>query len=311
MRAFLLRQSSAVVPMIAVLVIVFFVLRLSGDPAVVALGDAASRESLEAFRAANGLDRPLVVQFADFVGGLLRGDLGTSLISGRSVGEQIARALPFTIELTLAALVFGVAIGMPLGVVAAVRQGGPIDYVVRVVSLTGLSFPAFFMAIVLILVFALGLGAFPVISSGGDGSLGDRLHHLVLPAFSAGLVIMAYVTRATRAALLEVLEADFMRTARAKGLSPARVVLRHGLRNAVLPVITVIGLQFGLLIGNTVLIEIVFNRPGLGKLIVAALNQRDYQMMQVLMVIYALLVTTISVVTDLAYAMADPRIRLT
>ena len=311
MRAFLLRQSSAIVPMLLVLVIVFFVLRLSGDPALVALGDAASRESLAAFREANGLDRPLIVQFGDFVGGLLRGDLGTSLISGRSVGEQIARALPFTIELTLAALLFGILVGMPLGILAAVRQNRVTDYVIRIASLTGLSFPAFFLAIVLILVFALGLNAFPVISSGGDGSLGDRLHHLVLPAISAGLVIMAYITRATRAALLEVLDADFMRTAHAKGLAPARVVLRHGLRNAILPVITVIGLQFGLLIGNTVLIEIVFNRPGLGKLIVAALNQRDYQMMQALMVIYALIVTTISVVTDLAYSLADPRIRLT
>ena len=310
MSRFLLRQSSALLPMAAVLVIVFFVLRLSGDPATVALGEMASPASLEAFRAEHGLDRPLLVQFADFVAGLVRGDLGESLISGRSVTGEIARALPYTLELTAAALVIGIVVGIPLGTLAAVRQDRFTDYVVRVVSLAGLSFPAFFTAIVLILVFALGLGWFPVISTGGYGGIGERLRHLALPAISAGLVIVAYVTRATRASMLAVLDEDYMRTARAKGLSPIRILSRHGLRNAILPVITVIGLQFGLLIGNTVLIEIVFNRPGLGKLIVAALNQRDYQMMQGIMIVYALIVAATSLVTDLVYSVADPRIRL-
>ena len=308
------RLGAALLPMAAVVAILFFAVRLvPGDPAVAALGETATPAQLDAFRTQNGLDRPLAAQFATYAAGLLALDFGRSLVNDRSVGAEIGRVLPSTLELTVAALLFGVAVGVPAGMLAAVRRGGVADLVTRFVSLLGLSFPTFYIGVLLILVFALGLGWFPVIGA-GDGrppSWGEHLGRLVLPAISAGLVMVAYITRATRASMLDVLDEDYMRTARAKGIGPGTVLVRHGLRNALVPIITVVGLQFGLLIGNTVLIEIVFNRPGLGKLVISALGQRDYQLVQGAMVVYAGIVALTGLVTDLAATFANPRLRLT
>jgi glutathione transport system permease protein len=311
MTAFLLRRLGyALITLFAVLTIVFFIVRvLPGDPAQVILGDQATGEAIAAMRVRLGLDRPLALQYVEFMGQAATGDWGTSLISGRPVMQEILKVLPATIELTVAALLIGVVIGLPLGVWSAVRRNRLPDYVTRIASLLGLSFPAFVLAILLLMVFAIQLSWFPVISSGQGTSLADRLRDLTLPAVNLGLIMAAYITRVTRSAMLEVLGQDYVRTARAKGLAFATVLWRHCLRNAMIPVVTVVGLYLGILIGNSVLTEIVFNRPGLGKLIVGALGQRDYPMLQGMMVIYTLIVVAVNLITDLTYGLIDPRIK--
>jgi peptide/nickel transport system permease protein len=311
MTAFLLRRLGyALITLFAVLTIVFFIVRvLPGDPAQVILGDQARGEAIAAMRVRLGLDRPLALQYVEFMGQAATGDWGTSLISGRPVMQEILKVLPATIELTVAALLIGVVIGLPLGVWSAVRRNRLPDYVTRIASLLGLSFPAFVLAILLLMVFAIQLSWFPVISSGQGTSLADRLRDLTLPAVNLGLIMAAYITRVTRSAMLEVLGQDYVRTARAKGLAFATVLWRHCLRNAMIPVVTVVGLYLGILIGNSVLTEIVFNRPGLGKLIVGALGQRDYPMLQGMMVIYTLIVVAVNLITDLTYGLIDPRIK--
>jgi peptide/nickel transport system permease protein len=311
MRAFVLKRIGfAVVTLFAVLTIVFFIVRvLPGDPAQVILGDQASAAAVEALRARLGLDQPLWAQYLDFLRGVLSGDWGVSMVTGRPVIAEILKVLPATVELTVASLILGVVFGVPLGVWSAVRRNTLPDYVTRLVSLLGLSFPAFVSAILLLLVFAIQLRWAPVISSGQGDTLGARLRDLALPAINLGLIMAAYVTRVSRSAMLEVLTQDYVRTARAKGLAFGTVVWRHCLRNSMIPVVTVVGLYLGILIGNSVLTEIVFNRPGLGKLIVGALNQRDYTMLQGMMVIYTLIVVAVNLLTDLTYGLIDPRIK--
>ena len=206
-------------------------------------------------------------------------------------------------------MVLGAVVGIPLGVWSALRRNKFTDYVIRITSLLGLSLPAFVSGILLLIAFAIELNWFPVISSGRGTTLGDRLSDLALPAINLGLIMAAYITRVARSAMLEVLNQDYVRTAEAKGLAFAVIVWRHCLRNALIPVVTVVGLYLGILIGNSVLTEIVFNRPGLGKLIVGALNQRDYTMLQGMMVIYTLIVVLVNLLTDLVYGLIDPRIK--
>nr|WP_278008446.1 ABC transporter permease [Roseococcus thiosulfatophilus] len=209
----------------------------------------------------------------------------------------------------MAALVIGAAAGIPLGVWAAVNRNRATDYVIRLASLLGLSFPAFVSGILLLIFFAIQLRWAPVMSTQG-GSFSAWLGALALPAINLGLIMAAYITRVTRSAMLEVLGEDYVRTARAKGVPWRAVVWRHALRNALIPIITIVGLYLGVLIGNSVLTEIVFNRPGLGKLIVGALNQRDYTLLQGMMVIYTFVVIIVNLLTDLAYGAADPRVKL-
>jgi peptide/nickel transport system permease protein len=309
--AFVLRRLGfAVITLFAVLTLVFFIVRvLPGDPALVILGDQASQAAIETLRARLGLDQPLWAQYLDFLGGVLVGDWGVSMVSGRPVIDEILKVLPATLELTVVSLILGAGIGVPFGVWAAVRRNAIPDYVTRLASLLGLSFPAFVSAILLLLVFAIQLDWAPVISSGQGESLGERLRDLALPAINLGLIMAAYITRVARSAMLEVLGQDYVRTAKAKGIAFAQVIRRHCLRNAMIPVVTVVGLYLGILIGNSVLTEIVFNRPGLGKLIVGALNQRDYTMLQGMMVIYTLIVVVVNLLTDLTYGLIDPRIK--
>lgn len=304
------RLGFALVTLWAVLTLVFFIVRVvPGDPAQVVLGDQATADAIAAMRVRLGLDRPLATQYAEFLFGALRGDWGVSLVTGRPVLVEVMDVLPWTLELTVASLVVGAVIGIPLGVWAAVNRNRIPDYVTRLVSLLGLSFPAFVSGILLLIVFAIQLRWFPVMSTQAD-SIGGWLRALALPAFNLGLIMAAYITRVTRSAMLEVLSEDYVRTARAKGVPWRVVVWRHALRNALIPVITIVGLYLGVLIGNSVLTEIVFNRPGLGKLIVGALNQRDYTMLQGMMVIYTLVVIVVNLLTDLAYGAADPRVKL-
>lgn len=304
------RLGFALITLWAVLTLVFFIVRVvPGDPAQVVLGDQATADAIAAMRIRLGLDRPLAAQYWEFLFGALRGDWGVSLVTGRPVLVEVMAVLPWTLELTLASLVVGAVIGIPLGVWAAVNRNLIPDYVTRLVSLLGLSFPAFVSGILLLIVFAIQLRWFPVISAQADG-FWPWLRSLTLPAFNLGLIMAAYITRVTRSAMLEVLSEDYVRTARAKGVPWRVVVWRHALRNALIPVITIVGLYLGVLIGNSVLTEIVFNRPGLGKLIVGALNQRDYTMLQGMMVIYTLVVIVVNLLTDLAYGAADPRVKL-
>ena len=304
------RLALALITGLAVLTLVFCVVRvLPGNPAHVILGDFASQAAIEALEQRLGLDRPIWVQYAEFMRNALSGDWGVSMVTERPVIAEILRVLPWTLELTAAALLIGILIGIPLGVWAALHRNRGVDYAVRVLSLLGLSFPAFVSGVLLLLIFAIQLSWFPVISA-QTGSVSAWAQSLALPAINLGLINAAYITRVTRSAMLEVLQEDYVRTARAKGVPWRAVVWRHALGNAMIPIVTVVGLFLGILIGNSVLTEIVFNRPGLGKLIVGALTQRDYTMLQGLMVIYTLLVVAVNVLTDVVYGLVDPRVKL-
>ena len=311
MIAYVLRRLLAAVPtLLAVLTLVFLLVRVvPGDPAIAILGDRATPDAVAALRTTLGLDRPLLVQYVEFLGNSLTGDFGRSMVTGRPILADVAGVLPHTLDLTLAAMVVGIAVGVPAGLAAARHRNRWIDVAARLLSLVGLSFPVFVSGIFLLLAFALHWRIFPVIGNANLADPADRLLKLALPAITLGLVMAAYITRVTRSAMLQVLGEDYMRTARAKGVPARAVIWQHGLRNAAMPVVTVVGLYVGILIGNSVLTEIVFNRPGLGKVIVGALNQRDYTMLQGLMVIYCFLIVLVNLATDLAYGFIDPRVQ--
>lgn len=311
MGAFLVKRLMfAVVTLFAVLTLVFAVVRIvPGDPALVILGDQADAAAIAALQKRLGLDRPILEQYITFLAGAIRGDWGVSLVTGRPVIREVLDVLPWTLELTALSMVLGVGIGVPLGVWAAVNRNRMPDYVTRIGSLIGLSFPPFVSAILLLIIFSLILRWFPVISS-NRSTPWAWFQSIMLPALNLGLIMAAYITRVTRSAMLEVMQEDYVRTARAKGVPWSVIVWRHALRNALIPIVTIVGLYLGILIGNSVLTEIVFNRPGLGKLIIGALNQRDYMMLQGMMVIYTLIVVLVNVLTDLTYALVDPRVKL-
>lgn len=301
----------AIPTLFVMLTAIFVLVRLvPGDAASVILGDQATEASLRVLRTRLGLDQPLHVQYLSFLGEVLTGNLGQSLSSGRTVVHEVLMVLPYTIELTLVSIVIGVALGLPLGIAAAVGRNGWVDYVSRLVSLVGLSFPAFVSGILMLIVFAIHLGWFPVLTSNSGDPL-ERLRSLALPALNLGMIMMAYVVRVTRSSMIGVLGEDYIRTARAKGVRPMRLILRHCLRNGLIPVVTVVGLYFGTLIGNSVLTEIIFNRPGLGKLILGALNSRDYTLLEGLMIIFAICVIIVNTLTDITYGLIDPRVKYT
>ena len=304
------RSLMAFPTMIAVLIFIFIVMRvLPGDPAYAILGDEAPPEALEQFREVWGLNEPLWVQFLNYVGGLLRGDLGISMANRREILPQILRAMPYTLDLTVAGLVVGLLLGIPLGVFTARYRNTSIDYSARVISLAGLSTPSFYLGILLIFFFAYKTKIFPVIGGGDLNDPWSRLNHLVLPALSVGLTQMAYITRVTRSAFLEVINAEYVQTARAKGLREHIVMYKHALRNALIPLVSVVGIYVGILIGSSILVTIVFNRPGLGKLMVGAISTHDYTMLQAIMALYAGIIVIVNLLTDLAYGVVDPRIR--
>ncbi|MBK5926842.1 ABC transporter permease [Rhodobaculum claviforme] len=304
------RLGFAVITLFSALTLVFVLVRvLPGDPAMVILGDQASAANIAALRDQLGLNEPIVVQYAQFLWQVVQGNLGNSMVTGRPVSEEILAVLPYTLELTIAALILGVLLGVPAGVWAAVRRNRAPDYVLRFLSLLGLSLPAFVAAIILLMVFAIQLRWFPVISAGSGEGIVDRLRQMALPTLALALIMMAYITRVTRSAMLEVLNQDFVRTARAKGAGTRSVIWTHALGNCTIPITTVVGLYLGILIGNSVLTEIVFSRPGLGKLILIALQQRDYTLLQGMIVIYTLMVVVVNLLTDLTYGFLDPRIK--
>lgn len=295
---------------LAVVTVVFFVVRvIPGDPATAALGDLASKEAVDALRERMGLNVPLLVQYGRFLADVARGDLGASLITGASVRDQVLHALPYSVGLTVVAILIGVALGVPTGVYTAIRRNRLADYLGRVLSLTGLSVPAFYLGILLMLLLAIQLPWLPAVGGGATDDLADQARHIVLPGLTLGLIMTASVARLTRSAMLNVLNQDYVRTARAKGLRERAVRLRHALRSALIPIVSITGLWAVNLIGDSVTVEIVFARPGLGKMMVGAILQRDYTALQSVMVVYTAFVVAINLVTDLLYGWADPRIR--
>jgi ABC-type dipeptide/oligopeptide/nickel transport system permease component len=306
-----LRRILVSIPtLLAVLTIIFLVVRVApGDPAYAALGDYASEDAVERLRERLGLDQPLYVQYFQFLFGLLQGDLGRSLITQQPVSEQIAVVLPYTLQLTFAGILLGIVMGVPLGVLTAIRQNTWVDYLGRVVSLTGLSFPIFFLAVLLIYLFSVQLGIFPALGAASFADPLANLHHLVLPAISLGVIMFAYVTRMTRSAILNVMNDDYIRTARAKGLSERKVLYGHALRSALVPIVSLVGIFTISLLGGSVLVEEVFARPGLGRYMIGAMKQNDYTALQSIMVVYAIIIVIINLITDLIYGLVDPRIR--
>lgn len=296
--------------LLVVFTLVFLVVRIiPGDPAQAALGDYASKEAVDALRERMGLNEPLHVQYFGYLGRLLQGDFGESLITGASISENVAQVLPYTLELTFASVLVGITLGIPLGVLTARKRNSWIDYLGRVISLVGLSVPAFYFAILLIFVFSVRLGVLPSVGGGDlkEDPIGS-LKYLVLPALTLGLIMTTSITRLTRSAMLNVLNEDYVRTARAKGLDEMMVIFKHALRSALLPIVSVTGLWVASLIGDSVLTEFVFSRPGLGKMLVGAILQRDYTALQSIMLIYAAFVVVVNLITDLTYGLLDPRI---
>ncbi len=303
MGRFLLRR--ALTSLLVALGIVFFVTLIldliPGDPVLIILGQNATAEQVAALRHELGLDRPLVIRYADYIGRALTGDLGRSIMTKRSVAAEVADAWPNTLLLASAAIAIAVAFGIGLGALSALRPNGWLDLGVRVLALLGLSMPIFWIGLVFIYIFGFYLRLLPI---GGSGTP----QHLVLPAVTLALPSVALVARMTRSSLLEVLGEDYVRTARAKGLAEPVVLFGHALKNALIPVVTVIGLQFGQLLGGAILTETVFAWPGLGRLVVLAIFARDYPLLQGIVLIFALSYVVVNLLVDLAYAWLDPRI---
>lgn len=311
MTRYLIRRVLIALPtLLGVYTLIFFLVRVvPGDPALAILGDYASQEALERFRETMGLNVPIFVQYYRFLLGIFVGDLGKSMISGIPIIQQLQAALPFSLELTFSGVFLGIILGIPLGVLSGIRKNSILDYLSRVFSLVGISVPAFVLGILLIMLFSVRIGWFPVISSGSGHDLVSHIRQLFLPALTLGLIMTAFVARITRSSLINVLNQDYIRTARSKGQKESVVVYKHALKNALIPIITLVGLYFSVLLGSSVMTEIVFSRPGLGNMIVGSMARRDYNMIQSLMVVYATLIILINIATDLTYGLADPRIR--
>lgn len=307
------RRLAAAFPVMGmVALIVFLLLHLTpGDPAAVMAGDQATLQDIESIRRRLGLDRPLYEQFGLWVWSLLRGDLGTSLYSNLPVAQLIGQRLEPTLLLTVMTMVIAILLAVPIGMLAAWKAGSLIDRCVMALGVFGFSVPIFVVGYALIYVFSINLGWFPVqgYRSLEQGGLWPALHSLVMPSFALGLVYIALVARITRASVLEVLSEDFIRTARAKGVGTGRLLMVHALRNAAVPIVTVIGIGFALVISGVVVTETVFNIPGLGRMVVDAILNRDYPVIQAMIMLFSGTYVVINVLIDVAYCLLDPRIR--
>ncbi|WP_349271269.1 peptide ABC transporter permease [Mycolicibacterium parafortuitum] len=302
---------SAVV-MFGVLVLVFALVHLvPGDPVRIALGTRYTPEAYEALRAASGLDRPLISQFFGYIGSALTGDLGVSFRNGDPVTVTLLERLPATLSLGLTGIVIALAIALPAGVYSALREGSASDAIVRVTSQFGVSIPDFWMGILLIALFSTTLGWLP--TSGYRPLFEDPagwLRHIILPGLTVGVVAAAIMTRYVRSAVLEVASMGYVRTARSKGLAPRVVTFRHTVRNALVPILTITGIQLATLLGGVIVVEVVFAWPGLGRLVYNAVAARDYPLIQGAVLLIAALFLLINLLVDVLYAVVDPRIRL-
>lgn len=330
----ILHRLLAAVPVaLGVAVIVFFFLRLlPGDPVEIMLGDAAaSSAQIEALRRDLSLDQPLHVQLGRFLGGLLRGDLGTSLVRNAPVAQLVWATIPATLELTFATLLFGVAIAVPVGILSAVRRGSWFDRTMMTFAMVGVSMPAFWFGILLILLFSVVLGWLPTSGRLDPGmdltavtgfatvdallardavAFRSAATHLILPAFTLGVVFAAVLVRVIRSSMVEALATDYVTVARAKGLHPAVVVVRHAFRNALIPAVTVAGLEVGALLGGNMIVETIFAWPGLGRLVVSSIFARDYVVVQAAVMLYALTYVLANLIVDVLYTLLNPRIEL-
>ncbi|MDX1724075.1 MAG: ABC transporter permease subunit [Pseudomonas sp.] len=333
MLSFIARRLGLLIPtFFGVTLLTFALIRMiPGDPVEVMMGErrvdpVMHAEAMERL----GLNKPLYAQYLDYIGQLAQGDLGESLRTRTSVWDEFLTLFPATVELALAALLFAGSLGLIAGVVAALKRGSLFDHGVMGISLAGYSMPIFWWGLLLIMFFSVWLGWTPVsgridllydippvtgfmlidsLLSGEEGAFLDALHHLILPAIVLGTIPLAVIARMTRSAMLEVLREDYVRTARAKGLSPARVVFVHGLRNALIPVLTVFGLQVGALLAGAVLTETIFSWPGIGKWLIESIGARDYPVVQNGILLIACLVILVNFVVDILYGLANPRIR--
>jgi ABC-type dipeptide/oligopeptide/nickel transport system permease component len=304
MARYLVRRLLLTIPVLfGVATLVFALIHLvPGDPAQAMLGEGASQEEIQRLRTSLGLDRPLLAQYTGFLGGLVRGDLGTSFRYNTPVTQQITSRLGNTAKLALAAMTVAILFAVPLGIIAAVFRGRAPDHAAMTLALAGISMPNFWLGPLLAILFAVYLGWLPV---SGTGSLA----HLVLPAVTLGAALSAILARMTRASLLEELRELYVLAARARGLSGARAVLRHAFRNSLIPVVTIIGLQFGAVLTGTIITETIFAWPGLGRLLIQAINFRDYPLVQGCILFIAVTYVLMNLLTDLTYGFLDPRIR--
>jgi ABC-type dipeptide/oligopeptide/nickel transport system permease component len=304
MGRYLVRRLLLTVPvLLGVATLVFALIHLvPGDPAEAMLGESASAADLDQLRARLGLDAPLHVQYRDFLMGLVQGDLGTSFRYGTPVTGEIQQRMAPTMTLAFVAMVVAVVIALPLGVIAALGRGSWIDHAAMTLSLAGIAMPNFWLGPVLALVFAVGLGWLPVSGSG-------TWRHLVLPAVTLGAALAAVTARMTRATLADELREMYVRAARARGLSRARVVTRHALRNSLIPIVTILGLQFGSVLTGTIITETIFSWPGVGRLLIQAINFRDYPLVQGCVLLISVTYVSMNLLVDVVYAWLDPRIR--
>ena len=328
---YVLRRLVLAVPMlVGAMSLVFFAMRvLPADPCVAMMGDQATSEALADCRKNLGLERPLAVQYADYIWKSVRFDFGTSFRQGYPVNEYIVRMFPHTFVLVMASAVVAALVGIPIGILSALKRRNPlIDYPLRIFALLGLSMPVFWLGILLLIVFSLHLNMFPLIGGGDlDGVLSmlrsgevfknpadffaavlDVLHHLALPALALGFTLAATVSRLSRSAMLEVINQDYIRTARAKGQIERTVIYKHALRNMMVPLLTIIGLFVAIALTGTVLTETVFTRPGLGKMLVDSIQARDYPLAQGAITVFTMVIIGVNLVVDLLYAVVDPRI---
>jgi peptide/nickel transport system permease protein len=298
------RLATAVLVILGVSVVSFFLTFLTGDPAEIMLPPGATAAQIEKFRAEWGFDDPLIVQYWRFLKRAVHGDFGVSLRHGQQSLPLIAARLPATLQLTVTAMLLAIVLAVPLGVLAATHRGGPIDLLAMGVALVGQSVPNFWLAIMMILLFAVSWGLLPTSGRGG-------VAHVVMPAAAIAINLMALLTRLVRSTMIEMLSEDYVRTARAKGLREVLVTSRHALPNALIPLVTVIGLQFGYILGGAVVIETIFTWPGVGLFTIQAILNRDYPVVQAAVFILATGVVLINLAVDLLYVWLDPRIRVT
>jgi peptide/nickel transport system permease protein len=304
LRLLIRRLLEIVVVVFGVVTVVFVVMHITpGDPTQMMLPDGAPEQAYNQLKAAWDLDKPMYVQYLMFLGKAVRGDLGTSMWRGVPATRVVLERIPMTLQLTLAGILFALVIAVPLGVLAATHQNSAVDFACRLLALFGQSMPPFWLGIMLMLLLAVRMRVFPV---SGSGTLG----HLVLPTITLGTYLLALTMRVTRSEMLNTLSEDYIRTARAKGLSSRMVLYRHALKNALVPLITVVGLQFGTLVGGAVVTETIFGWPGVGRLAVDSIRLRDYPVVQAIVFYVSILVVMTYLVTDMLYTYVDPRIRL-
>ena len=313
MHYYIIRRLIHLIPVLFVVSIVIFsiTMLLPGDPTLAILGDQASQTERLAMRSKMGLDRPILLQYLTWLGNACSGDFGRSLRTQEPVVEMLAARIPVTLQLTLGGILLAVVIGVPLGILAALRRNSWVDVLCSATATSGVAMPYFWTGILLIMLFALKLGWLP--PSGYVPMLtapAENLKLMIMPTLTIGIAMSALVMRQTRTAMLQILSQDFIRTARAKGVSETRVVLRHALRNALIPIITVIGLQVGALVGGAVVTETVFDMPGLGRMVVEGIFERDFAAVQGAILVIVIGVITINLMTDLCYAVLDRRITL-